>query len=156
MFFSLFHDAFSTGALLAVSENVRNVSLLIGACTFCGGVLTLLANRRGYDEILNSHQTLATIRHESKKYRRRAMASTLITSVGCMIGGLYWVQQPRVFVIFIGMILVTLLVIMGLALADMFSIGLRSITRTDEPDRKAMIEQYLKSKQAGDDPEEPS
>ena len=72
------------------------------------------------------------------------------------MAALYWVTEPKTFVVFILLILTLLLGVLVIAFIDLFSVGLHTITKTDDAARKAMVEEYLRQrkKSAFDDPKE--
>ena len=97
---------------------------------------------------------------EIRKYRRRTAISAMVTSTGFMLAALNWVNEPRVFTVFIMMILGLLLGILVIAFFDLFLVGLQQIARPDPTSQKAMIEAFLKQREeaaaqatAGDSPE---
>jgi uncharacterized membrane protein len=142
--------------LLAAFENAQNYALLLGVAAFSGGILLMFSHKRHLDEVIREQKDERVLQFELRKYRRRATSSALIASVGCMLAALFWVSEPRIFVTFISLILLTLVAIFGLAIVDIFSVGLQSISRTDEPARKELIEEYLRNrkKQAAEEKDE--
>ncbi len=70
----------------------------------------------------------------------------MIASAGCLMAALFWVTEPRVFVVFILLILALLIGILGVALFDLFSVGLHSIANTDDAARKALVKEYLRQR----------
>ncbi len=131
---------------LAAGENVRGYSLVLGLIGIAVGVILLLAHKRIHDEAMQKEDKQRNLVFEQKKFRRRLAVSAMITSVGCMLAALYWVNDPRVFSVFIVLILSTLLGILAIAIFDMFSVGLQSLTRTDDAARKALVEEYLRQR----------
>ena len=71
----------------------------------------------------------------------------MITSVGCMLAALFWVTEAKIFAAFILMILTLLLGILGIAIIDLFSVGLHEIARPDES-QKEKIQEYLRQREA--------
>ena len=65
-----------------------------------------------------------------------------------MIACLKWVVESRQFASLVLVILFTLLAIFGVALIDMYSVGLQAITRKKAIDRKQLIEDYMERKKA--------
>lgn len=140
-------ESFGALGLVAAFESVKSYSLALGVAGMAGGVLLFVNHKQQLNEILSSDASDRVISFEWKKYRRRATASALITSVGCMLAALYWVSDAVVFAAFILMILSLLLGILGIALVDMFSIGLQQIATPDEKSRKTIIEEYLRKRE---------
>jgi hypothetical protein len=65
-----------------------------------------------------------------------------------MIASLKWITEPRQFASLILIILLTLLAIFGIALIDMYSVGLQAITRKKEINGKQLMEDYMERKKA--------
>lgn len=133
--------------LIAEMASVQRYALVIGIGTFLGGVLLLLHHKRQLDEVLASDAADRITPYESRKYRRRALVSTLIASLGTMLASLFWVDDQRVFATIILIILALLVGIAGLALLDLFSVGLHQLSTPDEATQKAMIEAFLRDRE---------
>ncbi len=136
--------------LLAFSQTVKNGALLLGIGSFAAGVLSLFAHKRRIDDVFNQPHTPREVGFETRKYRRRAIASSLIASTGIMLAGIYAVDEPRTVAIFISVILVMLVGITGLAFFDLFSVGLNEIARTDDSARDALVEEYNRQREKAD------
>lgn len=149
-------SANSLFALLAASENFLVYTLALGLCGIVTGFLLLFAHKRAYVTAMRAEDSERIRSFESKKYRRRSIVSSMVASTGCMMAALFWVTEPKTFVIFILLILTLLLGILVIAFIDLFSVGLHTITKTDDAARKAMVEEYLRQrkKSAFKDPKE--
>lgn len=132
--------------LIAAFESVRRYSLALGIGGLAGGILLFINHKKQLDAVLANNVEPRIRNFETRKYRRRATASAMIASVGCMLSALYWVSDARVFSAFILMILSLLIGILGVALFDLFSVGLQQIASPDEKSRKAMIEEFLRKR----------
>lgn len=137
----------NTALLLSEISSVQGVSLWIGIAIFIGGILLMFSHRRSLDEAFEQPLTGQKINFENRKYRRRVFVAGLIASLGIMISAIFWVEEPRAFASLILIILGTLTAILGIALIDMYSVGLQALARIDQPDRKKLIEDYLKQRQ---------
>jgi len=133
--------------LFGFTQTVKNGALLLGVASIAGGVLSLFAHKRRIDEVFNEPHTPREIGFETRKYRRRAIASSLIASTGIMLAGIYAVEEPRTVAIFISIILVMLVGITGLAFFDLFSVGLNEIARPDDKARQALVDEYNRQRQ---------
>lgn len=133
-------------SLLGLSQNVKNFSLLLGAGSFLGGVVSLFAHKRRLDEVFDTPHTQGELLFESRKYRRRAIASSLIASQGIMLGGIAFVDDLRTVAIFISIILLLLVGVLGIAMFDFFSVGINEIARKDDKARKAMVDEYVRQR----------
>jgi predicted histidine transporter YuiF (NhaC family) len=133
--------------LIAAFENVRLYALVLGIGGLVGGVLLFINHKRQYDAVLASDADERTRAFETRKYRRRAIVSAMIASVGCMLAALYWVRDAKIYSAFILMILALLLGIMGMAIIDLFSVGLRQLGTPDKDAEKRMIEEYLRQRE---------
>ena len=140
-------NLFAAHPLILQLSSAQTMSLWLGTAIFIGGILLMFSHRRSFDEALEQPLREQVIAFENRKYRRRVVVAGMITSLGIMISAIYWVEEPRAFACLILIIMGTLLAILGFALIDMYSVGLQAIARTDEPDRKKMIEEYLKQRQ---------
>ena len=139
---------FASYNLIAVNETSRDLSLVLGIVTFIGGLLAMFSHQRSYKDTFDQPMTRGEIIFESRKYRRRIVVAGLISSLGLMIACLKWVIEPRQFASLILIILFTLLAIFGIALIDMYSVGLQAMTRKKEINRKQLIEDYMERKKA--------
>jgi peptidoglycan/LPS O-acetylase OafA/YrhL len=128
-------------------SSAQSLSLFVGVAIFIGGILLMFSHRRSFDEALEQPLREQSMNFENRKYRRRVVVAGMITSLGIMISAIYWVEEPRAFASLILIIMGTLIAILGFAMIDMYSVGLQAIARTDEPNRKKMIEDYLKQRQ---------
>ncbi len=133
--------------LIAAFDNIRNYALVLGIGGIAAGILLFFHHKRHLQEMLSSSVAERVKIYESRKYRRRATASAMIASVGCMLAALYWVHDARVFSMFILMILSLLIGILGVALIDLFSVSLQQIATPDDQSRKAMIEEFLRQRE---------
>ena len=146
--------------LLGEFEGIKGVSLMLGIIAIASGVFLFLNHRRHLTEVMSVAQNQRIISFEIRKYRRRTAISAMITSTGFMLAALNWVNEPRVFTVFIMMILGLLLGILVIAFFDFFLVGLQQIATPDPASQKAMIEAFLKQREeaaaqatAGDSPE---
>ena len=67
-------------SLLAFSGDIRLISLLMGMCGLVAGLALLLAHKSRIDNVLEAEKSERLIRFERRKYRRRALASSLRTA----------------------------------------------------------------------------
>ena len=140
-------NLFATYHPMLQVSSAQNLALWVGIATFIGGVLLMFSHRQSFDEALQRPLREQNIAFENRKYRRRVVVAGMITSLGIMISAIHWVEEPRVFASLILIIMATLVAILGFAVLDMYSVGLQAIARTDDPNRKKMIEEYLKQRQ---------
>jgi hypothetical protein len=141
------HRSVATFGLIAAFESIRNYTLAIGIGSIAGGILLFINHKRHLDAQLASNANDRVKAFESRKFRRRTAVSAMITSAGFMMAALYWVNEVRVFSVFILMILALLIGILGVALVDLLSVGIQQIASPDDRSQKAMIEAYLKSRE---------
>lgn len=132
--------------LIGLSETAKNLCMLLGVGSLAGGVLSLLAQKHQLDELIASKHTARELDYESRKYRRRAIASSLISSLGIMLAGMAFVDDLRTVAIFVSIILLLLVGVLGLAMLDFFSVGINEIARKDDTARKAMVEEYVRQR----------
>ena len=135
------------GLLLGVTESIRGYSLAIGLCGFFVGVFLFLSHRRQWEDVVSSDASERIVKFELRKFRRRSIVNAMITSVGCIMAALFWVTDGRVFSIFILMTLGLLVAILGVALIDMFSVGLHEIASPNQKAEKAMVDEYLRQRE---------
>ncbi len=142
--------------LLAGTESVRVYSLLLGVFGIVTGFLLLVGHKKSFEQAMAREDQQRARVFEVRKYRRRSLVSSMVAAAGCMMAALFWVTDAKVFSVFILLILTTLLGVLGIAMIDLFSVGLNSLTRTDDAARKAMVEEYLRQrkKSAFEEPEE--
>lgn len=133
--------------LVADLAGVQSYALTIGVAALAGGIWLLIQHKRHLVRVLSSDVPERVKAFESRKFRRRALASTLIASLGTMLAALYWINDQRVFASVILIILGLLVGISGLALIDIFSIGLHRLSTPDKTSQKAMIEEFLRNRE---------
>ncbi len=144
MNFEVLFDVFEP--VLGLSQNVKNFAFLLGAGSFAGGVISLFAHKRQLDDVFESPHSASELRFESRKYRRRAIASSLIASQGIMLAGIAFVDELRTIAVFISIILLMLIGILGIAMFDFFSVGINEIARKDDTARKALVDEYVRQR----------
>ena len=140
-------NLFSAYPLILQVSTAQSLSLWVGIAIFIGGILLMFSHRRSFDEAFEQPLREQSVNFENRKYRRRVVVAGMITSLGIMISAIKWVEEPRAFASLILIIMGTLIAILGFAIIDMYSVGLQAIARTDDPNRKKMIEEYLKQRQ---------
>jgi len=140
-------NIFAATLFISQVSTAQSLSLWIGIAIFIGGILLMFSHRRSLDEAFEQPISGQKVTFETRKYRRRVVVAGMITSLGIMISAIYWVEEPRAFASLILIILGTLTAILGFAIIDMYSVGLQALARTDEPDRKKLIDEYLKKRQ---------
>lgn len=143
-------DSLCLDSLLLLGNSgsgVRGYTLALGIAGLAGGIFLFLSHKRHLDSVLESNVPQRIKDFEGRKFRRRGIASSMITSVGCMLAALFWVTEARIFAAFILMILTLLLGILGIAIIDLFSVGLHEIARPDES-QKEKIQEYLRQREA--------
>lgn len=133
--------------LLGAFEGIKGFSLMLGIVAIASGLFLFLNHRRHLNDIMSDPQNKRILAFEIRKYRRRTAISAMITSTGFMLAALNWVNEPRVFTIFIMMILGLLLAILVIAFFDLFLVGLQQIATPDPRSQKAMIEAFLKQRE---------
>lgn len=141
--------------LLASFENIRGYSLAVGIAGVLTGILLMNAHKRTYELNVGQTSNLRLKKFETRKFRRRTMVAAMVASVGCMMSALYGVTDAKIFSIFVLLIMGLLIGILGVAMIDMFSVGLQSITRIEDRQHKEFLEEYLRRREhaSKDDPE---
>jgi len=133
--------------LIGAFESIRGSALALGVGGIAGGIILFLNHRRRWEEVASSDAAQRIVKFEQRKFRRRSINSGMITSAGLMMAALFWVTEERVFSVFILMILGLLVAILGVALIDLFSVGLQQIATPDPKAEKAMVEEYLRQRE---------
>lgn len=138
----LFEAASETAlAVLGLSANL--VLLLMGISCFCVGILLMFHHRREWEASFLSPVDARTRKYEDRKFRRRAVLATMISSAGCIMASTYWLVDPRRWATMMGVLILVLLGIISLAFLDLFSVGLREITKGNETAHERMVQKYL-------------
>jgi hypothetical protein len=133
--------------LIAAAEfDVRLLTLLFGVGSFIGGIALIVAHRRGLDRATAEAETARNERFEVRKFKRRSLVGSLIASMGVTMAGLYWVTTPRLFSLFLLMILGLLSGILIIAMIDFFSVSLHTLTDTRADDHKTLLNEYQRRK----------
>lgn len=137
--------------LLAVTQKIQSSGLALGLLSIAIGLFLMKAHRSAFGIILQDKPTEGLVRFEQRKMRRRTIIAGLVTSIGCMLVALFWVSEVKVLAIFSLMIMLQLIIILGFAMMDMFSVGIRTLTRIDERPQKEMIEEFLREYELSSD-----
>lgn len=137
----------SLPVLIGAFESIRGSALALGVAGIVGGITLFLNHRRHWEEVASSDAAQRIVKFELRKFRRRSINSGMITSAGLMMAALFWVTEERVFSVFILMILGLLVAILGVALIDLFSVGLQQIATPDPKAERAMVEEYLRQRE---------
>jgi len=128
-------------AVLGLSANV--VLLLMGIGCFSAGILLMFHHRREWEASFQRPVDARTRKFEDRKFRRRAVLATMISSAGCIMASTYWLVEPRRWATMMGILILVLLGIILLAFLDLFSVGLREITKGNETAHERMVQKAL-------------
>ena len=115
--------------LLGAFEGIKGFSLMLGIAAIASGLFLFVNHRRHLNDVMSDPQNKRILAFEIRKYRRRTAISAMITSTGFMLAALNWVNEPRVFTVFIMMILGLLLAILVIAFFEVSYIHLVSRRR---------------------------
>lgn len=147
--------------LAALSLRANTALLLMGLACFAGGILLMIQHRREWLVSLAERADSRTRRFEERKFRRRALLASMISSAGCVMTSLYWLVEPRLWAMMMGVLLLILLGIVAIAFLDLFSISLREISEPNPQAQQEMLRTYLelrekrRREQATGEPETP-
>jgi hypothetical protein len=130
-------------ALAALGLSANLVLLLMGISCFSVGVLLMFHHRREWEASFVKGVDARTRKFEDRKFRRRAVLATMISSAGCVMASTYWLVDPRRWATMMGVLILMLLGIILLAFLDLFSVGLREITKGNETAHEEMVQKYL-------------
>lgn len=130
-----------------LSDNVKGAAMVLGLLSLAGGIFSLLAQKRQLEDVYAGSPTDQELRYESRKYRRRSMVSTLIASQGIMMCGIAFAEDPKTVAILVSIVSLMLVGILGVAMFDVFSVGLKQIaSKEDDSARKALVEEYVRQR----------
>ncbi len=126
-----------------VNERITHLLLLLGLAAFAVGFLLMFHHLRQWREIWDQERDPRVRLFERRKFRRRATVAALISASGTIMTATYWVIEPRIFAIMMGLLILLLIGILGLASLDLLSISLQRLAVADQSAQKAMVEKYL-------------
>ena len=129
--------------LCALTPRSSSALLTLGLVCFAGGILLMFQHRREWLGSFRGKVDPQTRRFEDRKFRRRALLAAMITSAGCVMTSINWLVDPRVWAMMVGVLLLLLLGIIGMAFLDLFSVGLREMTKPNPEAQQAMLRKYL-------------
>ena len=132
--------------IAAAYEGALFWALVFGVASFVGGITLIFAHRRGLDLATAEAETARNQRFEVRKFRRRSLVGSLIASMGVTMAGLYWVTDPKLFSLFLLIILGLLAGILVIAMIDFFSVSLHTLTDTRASDYKTLLQKYQQRK----------
>lgn len=130
-----------------VSGKISHLLLLLGLAAFAGGFLLMFHHLRQWREIWSQERDPRVRLFERRKFRRRATVAALISASGTTMTATYWVIEPRTFAIMMGLLILLLVAILGLASLDLLSVSLQRLAIPDQSAQKAMVEKYLELRQ---------
>lgn len=131
---------------LAISQlgfSPRVILLSMGLGCFATGILLLFHHQREWDASFSKKSDARTRQYEDRKFRRRTVLASMISSAGCMMASTYWLVEPRLWALMMGALLLMLVGIIGLGLLDLFSVGLHEIAEGNPTAHEAMVQKYL-------------
>lgn len=129
------------------SSNIRNISLALGLGGIACGIILFINHKRHLKNVLAGRPEQRIVAYEERKFRRRSIVSAMIASTGLMMAALHWVNDAKIFAVFIMMILGLLVAILGVALIDLLSVSLQQIATPDDQAQKAMVKEYLRQRE---------
>lgn len=135
--------AATESALAILGLNANVVLLLMGISCFCVGILLMFHHRREWEASFEGGVDARTRKFEDRKFRRRAVLATMISSAGCIMASTFWLVDPRRWATMMGVLILMLMGIIALAFLDLFSVGLREITKGNETAHERMVQKYL-------------
>lgn len=136
-------DAFYQSALAVLGLSANVILLLMGLSCFSVGILLMFHHRREWEASFERGVDARTRKFEDRKFRRRAVLATMISSAGCVMASTFWLVDPRRWATMMGVLILMLLGIILLAVLDLFSVGLREITKGNETAHQQMVQKYL-------------
>ncbi|MFN5321090.1 MAG: hypothetical protein ACK56J_11270 [Planctomycetota bacterium] len=131
------------GGSAALTLRANMALLLMGVACFAGGILLMIQHRREWIESLGDRADSRTRRYEERKFRRRSLLASMISSAGCVMASLYWLVEPRLWATMMGVLLLILVGIVGIAFLDLFSVSLREISQPNPEAQQEMVRTYL-------------
>lgn len=128
---------------LAWVNPARQPLLLLGLVCFAGGILLLFHHRRQWMASLERKSDLRDRIFEYRKFRRRAVLASMISSAGCVMAATYWLSDPQLWAMMMGVVVVLLVGIIGMGFIDLMSVGLRQISEPDTKAQQELVRKYL-------------
>ena len=126
---------------------LKVITLLIGVGAFVGGILLMRWHQREMVTAENGQPDERMLKFEKRKFRRRMTGSTLIAIVGALLAALCWTDNPRAFATIVLVILSLLVALLGLAVYDMFNVGIQALADPKEEAREALVKEVLRRRQ---------
>lgn len=126
-----------------VNERITLFLLLLGLASFAGGFLLMFAHLRQWREVWATERDSRIRLFEWRKFRRRATVAALVSASGTIMTTTYWVVDPQMFAIMMGLLVLLLIGILCLGSLDLLSVSLQRIAVADNRAQQAMVEKYL-------------
>lgn len=130
-----------------VSSRISHFLLLLGLAAFAGGFLLMFHHLRQWREVWATERDPRVRLFERRKFRRRTTVAALVSATGTTMTATYWVVDPRTFAVMMGLLVLLLLGILGLASLDLLSVSLQRLAVSDQAAQQAMVEKYLELRQ---------
>lgn len=131
------------GAIAALALRANVALLLMGLACFAGGILLMIQHRRDWLVSLGMRADARTRQFEERKFRRRALLASMISSAGCVMSSMYWLVEPKLWAMMMGVLLLILVGIVGIAFLDLFSVGLREMSEPNPEAQREMLRTCL-------------
>ena len=90
-------------------------------------------------------------RFEWRKFRRRAVVAVLLVISGSSMAAIYWCIDAKVVATLLSILFGSLWGILGLAILDLMSVGLRMYVEDDDAARKELVREYHRLKKKADE-----
>ena len=145
LFLAYLNSIFLLGFNLA--PGLRSCVLVLGVLAFFGGIFMMFQHHAAIEAVTQNESDPRVQLFETRKFRRRGLVNAMISSMGCMMAAMYWADEARVFGILLMIVLSLLLGILGMALLDMVSVSLNTITKTDDDSREKLVQEVLRRRE---------
>lgn len=130
--------------LLAAIDDIRLPCLLIGGPSLVLGVMLLLGHHLKIQETIDGWGEIENPGVSFRKYRRRALGSSLFACQGVFLGSVYWVTERRVFAFLVIAAIFCLTMALAIGVWDMFAVGLQRIGQRDREEQRKKLEEIIR------------
>jgi len=130
----------------SIDERLGPLMLFCGIGLFVAGFMLMFRHLKYWQDVEAREKEARVRLFEYRKFRRRGTIACLMSVAGCAMTALYWAQEARVFAILTLFLFAALVSVLGLAILDLMSVGIK-MAEPDEKARKKMVEEYMRLKE---------
>lgn len=133
------------------NQNLRTMLLLFGAVLVATGIILMSRHFQQWQTVRSKKADKSLLLFEFRKFRRRCTIACLMAISGCAMMAIYWLIDVKFIALMSLTIFATLVGVLGLAILDLMSVGIRRYAEDDDAARQKLVKEYHRLKQKVDE-----